>query len=156
MEATAGQGHPCGGKERVQQRMQLHGIRTKGRRRLKVTADSDHDLPIAPNLLERQFTVARPDKVWAGDLAYIATDEGWQFQAAYVSDRGRPFQPDRGRQDGVAGAARQLLGQRLQRDAMGHGFEGHGHIQLHRIDTRTSPVTLNVTLTGLKFFFSIT
>jgi len=34
-------------------------------------------LPNAPNLLGRQFTVAQPDKVWAGDIAYIATDEGW-------------------------------------------------------------------------------
>ena len=45
------------GKERVQKLMQLHGIRAKGKRRFKVTTDSNHDLPIAPNLLGRQFTV---------------------------------------------------------------------------------------------------
>ena len=38
------------GKERVQKLMQLHGIRAKGKRRFKVTTDSNHDLPIAPNL----------------------------------------------------------------------------------------------------------
>ena len=65
------------GKERVQKLMQLHGIRAKGKRRFKVTTDSNHDLPIAPNLLDRQFTVAEPDKVWAGDITNIATDEGW-------------------------------------------------------------------------------
>ena len=54
--------------------MQLHGIRAKGRRRFKLTTDSNHDLPIAPNLLERQFTVDAPDKVWAGDITYIAID----------------------------------------------------------------------------------
>ena len=43
------------GKERVQQLMQLHGIRAKGKRRFKVTTDSDHGLPIAPDLLDRQF-----------------------------------------------------------------------------------------------------
>ena len=56
------------GMERVQKLMKLHGIRAKERRRFKVTTDSNHDLPIAPNLLDRQFTVAQPDKVWAGDI----------------------------------------------------------------------------------------
>ena len=72
------------GKERVQKLMQLHGIRAKGKRRFKVTTDSNHDLPIAPNLLDRQFTVAEPDKVWAGDITYIATDEGWLFLAVVI------------------------------------------------------------------------
>jgi len=72
------------GKERVQKLMKIHGIRAKGRRRFKVTTDSNHDLPIAPNLLERQFTVAQPDKVWAGDITYIATDEGWLFLAVVI------------------------------------------------------------------------
>ena len=72
------------GKERVQKLMQLHGIRAKGKRRFKVTTDSNHDLPIAPNLLDRQFTVAEPDKVWAGDITYIPTDEGWLFLAVVI------------------------------------------------------------------------
>ena len=72
------------GKERVQKLMQLHGIRAKGKRRFKVTTDSKHDLPIAPNLLDRQFTVAQPDKVWAGDITYIHTDEGWLFLAVVI------------------------------------------------------------------------
>jgi putative transposase len=52
---------------RAQKLMQLHGIRAKGKRRFKVITDSKHDLPIAPNLLDRQFNVAELDKVWAGD-----------------------------------------------------------------------------------------
>jgi putative transposase len=72
------------GKERVQKLMQLHGIRAKGKRRFKVTTDSNHDVPIAPNLLDRQFTVAEPDKVWAGDITYIATNEGWLFLAVVI------------------------------------------------------------------------
>ena len=72
------------GKERVQKLMQLHGIRAKGKRRFKVTTDSNHDLPISPNLLDRQFSVAEPDKVWAGDITYIATDEGWLFLAVVI------------------------------------------------------------------------
>ena len=46
------------GKQRVQKLMQLHGIRAKGKRRFKVTTDSNHKLPISPNLLNREFTVA--------------------------------------------------------------------------------------------------
>ncbi len=72
------------GKERVQKLMQLHGIRAKGKRRFRVTTDSNHDLPIAPNLLNREFTVSEPDKVWAGDITYIATDEGWLFLAVVI------------------------------------------------------------------------
>jgi putative transposase len=72
------------GKQRVQTLMQRHGIRAKGRRRFKVTTDSRHDLPIAPNLLNREFSVAEPDKVWAGDITYIATDEGWLFLAVVI------------------------------------------------------------------------
>jgi putative transposase len=72
------------GKERVQKLMQLHGIRAKGKRRFKVTTDSKHDLPISPNLLDRKFNVAEPDKVWVGDITYIATDEGWLFLAVVI------------------------------------------------------------------------
>ena len=72
------------GKQRVQKLMQLHGIRAKGKRRFKVTTDSNHNLPIAPNLLNREFTVSEPDKVWAGDITYIATDEGWLFLAVVI------------------------------------------------------------------------
>ena len=63
------------GKQRVQKLMQLHGIRAKGKRCCKVTTDSNHYLPISPNLLNREFTVAEPDKVWVGDITYIATDK---------------------------------------------------------------------------------
>ena len=72
------------GKERVQKLMKLHGIRAKGKRRFKVTTDSNHDLPISPNVLNRAFTVAAPDKVWVGDITYIATDEGWLFLAVAI------------------------------------------------------------------------
>ena len=72
------------GKDRVQKLMQRHGIRARGRRRFKVTTDSRHDLPISPNLLNREFTVMQPDKVWAGDITYIATDEGWLFLAVVI------------------------------------------------------------------------
>ena len=72
------------GKQRVQKLIQLHGIRAKGKRRFKVTTDSNHKLPISPNLLNREFNVAEPDKVWGGDITYIATDEGWVYLAVVI------------------------------------------------------------------------
>ena len=53
------------GKRRVQRLMQQHGIRARGRRRFRVTTtDSRHSLPIAPNLLNRNFAVAAPNQAW--------------------------------------------------------------------------------------------
>lgn len=72
------------GKQRLQTLMRKHGIRAKGKKRFKVTTDSNHDLPIAPNRLERQFTVTKPDTVWVGDITYIPTDEGWLFLAVVI------------------------------------------------------------------------
>jgi transposase InsO family protein len=73
------------GKQRVQRLMQQHGIRARGKRRFHVvTTDSRHDLPIAPNLLNRNFTPAAPNQAWAGDITYIATEEGWLFLAVVI------------------------------------------------------------------------
>lgn len=46
------------------------------------TTDSRHDLPVAPNRLERNFTADRPDQVWLADISYIPTGEGWLYLAA--------------------------------------------------------------------------
>jgi transposase InsO family protein len=72
------------GKLRVQQLMQQHGIRARGKRLFRVTTDSRHGLPIAANLLNRNFTVAAPNRVWAGDMTYIQTEEGWLFLAVVL------------------------------------------------------------------------
>ena len=47
----------------------------------KVTTNSKHNLPIVPNILEREFTVRAPGKVWVSDMTYIPTDEGWLYLA---------------------------------------------------------------------------
>ena len=73
------------GKQRVQRLMQQHGIRARGKRRFRVTTtDSRHDLPIAPNLLNRNFTASGPNQTWTGDITYIATEEGWLFLAVVI------------------------------------------------------------------------
>ena len=73
------------GKQRVQRLMRKHGIQARGKRRFRVvTSDSKHDLPIAPNVLDRNFNVAAPNQVWVGDLTYIRTAEGWLFLAVVI------------------------------------------------------------------------
>jgi transposase InsO family protein len=59
-------------------------IDARRKRRFKVTTDSRHDLPISPNVLNREFSVSEPDRVWVGDITYIATDEGWLFLAVVI------------------------------------------------------------------------
>jgi len=67
------------GKERVRKLMQQHGIKARGKRKFKATTDSNHSLPVAPNLLERNFSPATPNTAWTSDITYIATDEGWLY-----------------------------------------------------------------------------
>ena len=72
------------GKERVQKLMKLHGIKARAKRKYKATTDSNHNLPVAENLLQRDFSPAAPDRVWSSDITYIATDEGWLYLAVVI------------------------------------------------------------------------
>ena len=72
------------GKQRVQRLMQQHGIRARGKRRFRITTDSRHGLPIAPNLLNRNFAVAAPNRAWTSDITYIPTNEGWLYLAVVI------------------------------------------------------------------------
>ncbi|MEC5293370.1 MULTISPECIES: IS3 family transposase [unclassified Aurantimonas] len=72
------------GKERVRRMMKTCGLRARGKRRFKATTNSAHDLPVAPNLLARNFVVGAPNKVWTGDITYIWTEEGWLYLAVVI------------------------------------------------------------------------
>jgi putative transposase len=73
------------GKVRVQRTMRQNGVQARGKRRFRIgTTDSNHALPIAPNLLARDFTVAAANTVWAGDMTYIPTHEGWLYLAVVL------------------------------------------------------------------------
>ena len=72
------------GKDRVQKVMQRHGIKARGRRKYVVTTDSRHGLPIAEDLLQRNFTPEAPNRVWTSDMTYIWTAEGWLFLVAVI------------------------------------------------------------------------
>lgn len=53
-------------------------------RKFKATTNSNHSLPVAPNLLEQDFSASRPDEKWVTDITYCATDEGWLYLAVVV------------------------------------------------------------------------
>ncbi len=64
--------------------MRQDGLEGTHRRKFRVTTDSDHKWPVAPNRLERCFEVETPDTVWAGDITYIRTREGWMYLAVLL------------------------------------------------------------------------
>jgi len=74
------QGHPIG-IYRVRRMMQDLGLKARPARRYKVTTDSRHSFPVAPNVLDRQFDVDRPNRVWTSDITYVWTLEGWMYLA---------------------------------------------------------------------------
>ena len=69
---------------RVARLMREHGLQAKRGRKYKVTTDSKHNYPVAPNLLQRQFAVSTANIVWVSDITYIWTCEGWLYLAGVV------------------------------------------------------------------------
>ena len=70
---------------RIERLMRHHGIRAIMARPRRVrTTDSRHGLPIAPNLLGRNFFAAAPNRIWLADITYIETDQGWLYLAAVM------------------------------------------------------------------------
>jgi transposase InsO family protein len=72
------------GKGRVTRLMRVAGLRGRVRRRFKVTTDSKHDRPIAPNTLKRAFSAQISDSVWCADITYLHTVSGWVYLAAII------------------------------------------------------------------------
>lgn len=79
-EELRDRGHRVG-KARVERLMREHGIRARHKRRWKATTDSKHTLPVAANLVARDFSPEAPNECWGADITYIATDEGWLYLA---------------------------------------------------------------------------
>ena len=72
------------GRHRVARLMRQDRLEGTFRRRYRVTTNSKHKWPVAPNRLERRFEVATLDTVWAGDITYIWTGEGWLYLAVLL------------------------------------------------------------------------
>jgi transposase InsO family protein len=71
-------------RKRVARIMKEQDLRGKRRKRFRVTTMSEHDMPIAPNLLDRDFTASAPNQKWVGDITYIWTRQGWLYLAVLI------------------------------------------------------------------------
>ncbi len=68
------------GKDTVANLMSDMGLRAKTKKRFRVkTTDSNHGNPVAPNLLQQNFSVSKPSNVWLSDITYVETNEGWLY-----------------------------------------------------------------------------
>ena len=117
------QGIRCSEK-RVARVMRRAGIRAKQRRRVKCTTDSRHSLPIAANLLQRDFAATAANTKWAGDITYIDTREGWLYLAVVMDLYSRrivgwAMQPTLAREL-VLDALEMALGQRQRTTTLVH------------------------------------
>lgn len=72
------------GRHRVRTLMREAGLRTTWKRKFVSTTDSKHTLPVAENVLDRQFKVAEPNRAWVSDITYIRTAQGWLYLAVVL------------------------------------------------------------------------
>ncbi len=74
------QGESCG-RAKAGSLMKVAGVAAKQKKKFKATTDSTINLPVAPNLLKRNFEVPEPDQVYCSDITYSWTTEGWLYLA---------------------------------------------------------------------------
>jgi len=71
-------------RHRVARIMKENGWRAKAAKKFKATTNSNHHLPVAPNLLEQNFSAKMPNEKYVSDITYIWTDEGWLYLAVVM------------------------------------------------------------------------
>ena len=76
-------GYPIS-RNKARKLMQEAGVKARQKRKYKITTNSDHNLPVFENLLDRQFDVEMPDQVYASDFTYLWTGEGWLYLAVLL------------------------------------------------------------------------
>lgn len=64
--------------------MRDNALDARPRRRFRTTTATSHDRPVAPNILDRQFDPERPNQVWATDITFLWTQEGWMYLAVGI------------------------------------------------------------------------
>jgi len=71
-------------ENRIAARMVALDLHAKAKRKYKATTQSNHNLPVAPNLLEQDFTAATPNQKWVSDITYVWTEDGWLYLAVVL------------------------------------------------------------------------
>jgi putative transposase len=105
------------GRQRVVRLMAKLGICARLKRKFKATTDSKHNLPIAKNILDRNFTTTEPDRSWVADITYIWTAQGWLYLAVIIGQFSRRVvgwsMAEHMRTDLILTALEAALGQRI-------------------------------------------
>ena len=70
--------------KRIERLMRIHQIRSKRKRKYKVTTNSKHKRAVAANLIQRDFSVQKANRLWTSDITYIRTQEGWLYLAVFL------------------------------------------------------------------------
>lgn len=76
-------GTPCDRKT-VASSLRRQGLRARAARKYKATTNSEHSLPVAPNVLKQDFSASAPNQKWVSDITYLPTDEGWLYLATVI------------------------------------------------------------------------
>jgi putative transposase len=71
-------------RRRVKRLMREEGMYPHIRKKYRVTTDSRHDYPVAPNLLKRNFTVSAPNQVWVSDITYLRVNNRWMYLVVFI------------------------------------------------------------------------
>ena len=82
-DALHDEGVECS-ENRVARRMRALGLKAIQAKKFKVTTDSNHSKPVAPDLVEQDFSAVAPNQKWTSDITYIWTDEGWLYLAVVM------------------------------------------------------------------------
>jgi len=82
-DALCKRGVDCG-RDRARTLMRLADVCVRRKKKFRVTTDSNHHLPVAPNLLDRRFNVSEPNRVWVSDITYVWTVTGWLYLATVM------------------------------------------------------------------------
>jgi putative transposase len=83
LRALAQEGIHCNHK-RVERLMRALGVRAKQSKKFKATTNSKHNLQVAKNVLDRQFTKTEANQAWVSDITYVWTDEGWLYLVVFI------------------------------------------------------------------------
>lgn len=125
----------CIGRKRVERLMRAKGLQARTERAFRRTTDSTHDLPVAANRLDRQFRVDAPDHVWATDITYIPTGEGWLYLAVVLDLWSRRIvgwsMAPHMRTELVRGALEMALGHRVPGPELLHHSDRGGQYASH-------------------------
>ncbi|HEY1978688.1 MAG TPA: IS3 family transposase [Xanthobacteraceae bacterium] len=141
------------GRRRIARLMRDNGLRARQKRRFKRTTDSHHAWPVAPNLLDQDFTATGPDKKWGADISYVWTREGWLYLAVVIDLFARRVvgwaTGDRLHRGLALAALRKALGMRRPAGLIHHSDRGSQYCSIdYQAELRRHGILISMSGTG--------